>query len=50
MAKNTTCCNNCNCNIDLSKCSLDMTIRECLEANGIKPEAVEKFLETCCNK
>lgn len=44
MDNNATCCDN--CHIDLSKCNLDMTLRECLEAHGISPESVQQFLKT----
>jgi hypothetical protein len=40
--------NNCKC--DLSKCNLDMTIRECLQKLGLDPKKAEKFLKDCCSK
>jgi len=42
------CCNKCGC--ELSKCNLDMTVRECIEQLGINPEAVEQFLKNCCKR
>lgn len=48
MEQKDKCCENCNC--DFSKCNLDMTVRECLKAQGISPEAMEKFLKDCCKK
>lgn len=48
MNKKNNCCDF--SKLDLSKCNLDMTLRECLEAQGINPEAVEEFLKTCCKK
>lgn len=38
--------NNCGC--DLSKISLDMTVRECLEKLGFDPKAAQKKLKDCC--
>jgi len=33
---------NCGCDCDLSKCDLDMTIRQCLEKLGIDPNKRKK--------
>lgn len=48
MEQKNNCCGDHKC--DFSKCDIDMTIRECLEAHGIDPKAVATFLKTCCKK